>query len=229
MNKEVEEFLLSNQDIKYRDFQKKLGLGNQNIIGVRIPLVRKYAKSLLKNNKYIDYINNPSNNYFEETLLEGFLIAGSKLSLNDKFNYLDKYIYKIDNWATCDTFCSSFNLKDDELDKMFNYLLKYKKSKDEFVLRFCVVMMLDHYLIDEYIDRVLLFIKDIYNGKYYIDMAIGWLLSFVYIKYREKFDYFIKNSDLSLDIRKITYRKILDSKKVSSSDKEILKTNCLFI
>ena len=50
MNFNVEKELFNIQDKKYQEFQKKLCPGIENIIGIRVPVLRNYAKELL--NKY---------------------------------------------------------------------------------------------------------------------------------------------------------------------------------
>ena len=53
----VREELISLPDEKYRDFHKNLCPGVENILGVRLPILRKISKNLAKDN-YIDYLNN---------------------------------------------------------------------------------------------------------------------------------------------------------------------------
>ena len=65
--KEVKEYLLGKQDPRYHDFSLELNLARKTkSIGVRIPIIRDYAKVLSK--KYsIDYlINNIDEEYYEE-------------------------------------------------------------------------------------------------------------------------------------------------------------------
>ena len=47
-------------------------------------------------------------------------------------------------------------------------------------------MYLNYFLADEYIDEILQKIDKIKNKDYYVQMAIAWLVSFAYIKKREK-------------------------------------------
>ena len=52
MREELIHKLFDLQDLKYRDFHSKLCPGVHNMIGVRIPLLRKLAKDLNKTNFY---------------------------------------------------------------------------------------------------------------------------------------------------------------------------------
>ena len=51
MDKIVRERLFSMSEEKYRDFSKALIPGCDNILGVRVPLIRKYARELLRENE----------------------------------------------------------------------------------------------------------------------------------------------------------------------------------
>ena len=43
---QVRQFLKENQDPEYREFHSKLLPGTENIMGVRLPILRKFAKQL---------------------------------------------------------------------------------------------------------------------------------------------------------------------------------------
>ena len=110
MIEKVRKELFELQDLKYKSFHSNLLPGINNIIGVRVPDIRKLVREILKDD-YKYYLENTDNKYYEEVMIEGLIIATSKMSLNDKFLYLEKFIPKIDNWAVCDIVCSSFKLK----------------------------------------------------------------------------------------------------------------------
>ena len=42
----VREFLQENEDVKYRNFHSSLLPGVSNVMGVRLPVLRKYAKQI---------------------------------------------------------------------------------------------------------------------------------------------------------------------------------------
>lgn len=219
----VYQLLLEKQDLEYKKFHSSLCPGISNIIGVRVPKVRKIVKNLLKQD-YKEYLNNVKNVYYEETLIEGLLIAQGNIPLEDKLNYLDKFVPKIDNWAICDMVSSSFKLKKSEdLQRMWKYLLKYKDSNKEFELRFMIVMFLDYYLIDDYIKEVLEIIDSIISKDYYVKMAIAWLISVAFVKDKELILEYLKKNHLDNWIYQKSLQKIIESNRVSSEDKEMIR------
>lgn len=222
MIEEIRKELFLLQDLKYKNFHSSLCPGTNNIIGVRVPNIRKLVKDLLKKD-YKYYLNNIENKYYEDTMIEGLLIATSKMTLEEKFNYLERFIPKIDNWAVCDTVCSSFNFKEKDLETVWNFILKYKNSNKEFELRFMLIMMLNYYLIDSYIPKVLTIIDSIKTDFYYTNMAIAWLISVLFVKDREKTLYYLKNNHLPTFTYNKTLQKIIESNRVSKLDKEMIR------
>lgn len=222
MVEEVRKELFELQDLKYRNFHRSLCPGIDNIIGVQIPKIRKLTKEILKQD-YYDYLEKVENKYYEETMLEGLIIVTSKMSLEEKALYLDKFVPKIDNWAICDTVCSSFKLKQTDLQQVWNYIIKYKNTNDQFQLRFMIVMMLNHFLIEDYLDEVFKIIDSIKVDYYYTNMAIAWLISITFIKYKDYTLEYLKNNSLSEFTYQKTLQKIIESNRVSNEDKIIIR------
>ena len=78
MKEDIKKKLFELSDKKYQEFHKSLCLGTENIIGVRIPILRNYAKELFKENDWKDTIKQIDNEYYEEIMLQGMLIRFSK-------------------------------------------------------------------------------------------------------------------------------------------------------
>ena len=99
------------------------------------------------------------------------------------------------------------------------------KKEDEYYKRFGIVVLLDYYINDEYIDYVLNTCLNIKSEYYYVKMAISWCLSICLIKYFDKTVTFLKNNKHNLD--KWTYNKALqkgiESYRISKENKELLK------
>lgn len=219
---EVRKQLFLLQDLKYKDFHSGLCPVVDNIIGVRVPDIRKLVKDILKDD-YLCYLDNVENKYYEETMVEGLIIATSKMSLEEKFVYLEKFVPKIDNWAICDIVCSSFKFKDKDLDTVWDFILKYKNSNNEFELRFMIVMMMDYFLIEDYIDKVLNIIDGIKTEFYYVNMASAWLLSVLFVKNRKKTLTYLSNNNLTTFTYNKSLQKIIESNRVSKIDKEMIR------
>ena len=88
-------------------FSSALIPGCENMLGVRVPVIRKYAKELLKENADWQKILVEDDVYFEETMLRGFIIGMATLKEDDvEFakEKLAEFVAYIDNWSINDSF-----------------------------------------------------------------------------------------------------------------------------
>lgn len=215
-------YLYSIKDVKYRDFSKKITPGEFEMIGIRIPYLKTIAKKIYKNTDYKSFLKIDDNNTFELIMLKGLVIANIKDSNEFKY-YFNYFLPYINNWAICDIFlAASKTIKKNE-EYYFKESCRLIKLNDEFKNRVGFVLLLDYFVSDKYIDRIL----DITNGyksdKYYANMSLAWLLSVCYIKYPEKMKKYLQNCNLNRDVIKKSIQKIRDSYRVSREDKEQLK------
>lgn len=222
MIEEVYKILLENQDLKYQSFQVKLCPGVKNILGVRVPILRKIVQKLLKSD-YRFYLDRVTNRSYEETMIEGLLIAQAKMPLEEKFFYLDQFVPKINNWAICDVCVSSFHFQEKELESVWSYLKKYLTSKNEFEVRFLIVMWINYFLTDSYLELVFAMVDTISLDSYYVNMAIAWLISMAYIKDKIKTLTYLENSHLSEWTYQKALQKILESRQVPQVEKEKIR------
>lgn len=218
MKMNVREELFKNQDIQYKEFNAKLipNINRDKVIGVRIPALRKLGKSLTDNNFAWEY--------FEERMLHGFYIGYAKLPFEERLSLLDEFVPKIDNWAVCDCVCSTLKFINKNKDEFFENLKKYMKSGREYELRFAVVILMDYYIDDEYIDFTVDYFKNISSDYYYVNMAVAWALSVAFVKYRDKVMPVLESGCLTKEIQNMTISKIRDSFRVDKEDKAYLKT-----
>ena len=219
---ELIEYLFSYQDTKYRDFNQKIVNTTSPIIRIRSPIIKSIAKKI-DQNEITSFIALLHNKYYEETLLEGLVI--SRIKDNQLFNeYLDKFIYKINNWAIGDM-CSSSKKQIKKDNKYFELSKKYIKSNQEFITRVGYIIMMDHFMDDKHIDEILNILnKEKPSNYYYVNMAKAWLISVCYVKYRDKTLSFIKNNELDEFTHNKAIQKIIESYRVSTEDKTYLKT-----
>ena len=222
MKEKIKKDLYNLADEKYQKFHSSLCPGINNIIGIRVPVLRKYAKELIKEYSISEILKETDDELYEEIMLQAMVIGLSKESFEEKKEYIEEFIPKIDNWAICDVFCAGLKLKKTELRLVWKFIKNYLKSKKEYELRFSIVMMLDYFIIDEYIESVIEEIDKIKSDKYYVQMAIAWCLSICYIKYPKETMRYLKNNNLDDFTYNKAIQKIRESYRVSKEEKEIL-------
>lgn len=221
MKDEIRQTLIDMGENKYGDFQSVLVPGKNNIIGVRIPKLREYAKRLAK--EHSESALEGEDIYYEEVMLRGLIIGYLKTDTNKRLRLIEAFVPLIDNWAVCDTFCSTLRFTDKNREVMWNFLQPYIRSEKEFYARFGAVMLLDYYISEEYIDRTLTELSKINTAEYYSSMAVAWAVAECYIKFPDRTEPYIVQKIFDKDTHNRAIQKICDSFRVDSAKKIELK------
>lgn len=220
---EIRERLFSLADSEYQKFHSGLCPGTENIIGVRVPVLRNLAKEIAHSGDFLDFLSCKTL-YYEETMLQGMLIGFLK-DFDDAIEYIRAFVPKIDNWAVCDVFCAGLKITKKHYDEMLSFIMPYLESENEFELRFAVVILLDFYITDKYINKIIALLDGVRHDGYYVKMAVAWALSVCYVKFPDITMDYLKNAD-SLD--DFTYNKALskitESLRVSKEDKAVIRS-----
>lgn len=215
----VREELFKNQDLNYKAFHSKLipTVSADKIIGVRIPVLRKIAKQAVKEKAVV------LDEYYEEIMIKGFIIGYKKGDIKTHLQELTEFVTLIDNWAVCDCTCSTFKFAEKSRKEVWDFIKPYL-SGGEYEIRFAVVMIMDYFFTDEYIDKSLKILSEIKSEYYYVNMAVAWALSTAYVKYENKTLQFIESRKLPIWVHNKTIQKICESYKVDKEKKKYLKT-----
>ena len=223
INDEIRKELFNLIDEKYKAFHSKLCPNIDNILGVRLPLLRKISKNLSKNN-WTEYLENPSSEYYEEIMIEGLTIGYIKTDNESRFNYIKNFIPKINNWAVCDSFCNNLKFTKKNMKEVWDFIVPYSSSDKEFDIRFAVVMMLNFYMTNDYIDEVLHILNNINHDGYYVKMAVAWAISYAYIYQPNKTLDFLKNNNLDKFTYNKSLQKIIESNRIRKEDKDLMRS-----
>lgn len=223
MQEKILDEMFLNADEKYKKFHAALCPNTDNIIGVRTPILKSMAKEISKGN-YKLYLETAHNNYYEEIMLQGFVIGSIKADFDEVIEYVKGFIPKIYNWAVCDGFCASLKITKKHMSKMWDFILPYLDTDDEFQIRFAVVMMLDYFVNEEYIHKVINLLDNIKNDSYYVQMAIAWAVSLCFIRFPKITMEYLKSNSLDDFTYNKSLQKILDSFRVDDENKDIIRT-----
>ncbi len=223
MRNKVKQKLFNLADKKYKEFHSNLCPGTDNIIGVRVPVLRDYAKRLAKENDISELLQNIDNEYYEEIMLQGMLIGLEKVDFETLQKHIEKFIPKIDNWAVCDVFCGGIKQTRKNKKEMWEFIQKYLKSNKEFEIRFGVVMILSYYIDEEYLKKDFEIFDFIKSNKYYVQMAVAWAISVCLVKFYDRTIKYLETANLD----KFTYNKALqkgiESYRITDKQKEELR------
>ncbi len=193
----------------------------QTTFGISVPELRKLARGIARTD-YKYFVENNPNDTFELQLLHAFVIGYAKDDIRTLLRYFKAFVPFADSWGLTDSLCQNFKIARKHPQEVWNFIMRYKNSKKEFESRIVAVMLLSHYLTDEYIDRVLDVLNNLNTDDYYSQMGVAWALATVVGKYPQKGMDFLRSKTCQLDAstRQKTVQKIQESFRVSTHIKE---------
>ena len=232
IEKQVQEDLFNLRDEGYKQFHSKLmpNIKDSRIIGVRTPVLKKYAKDFSKNEKAFEYIDILPHRYYEENNLHGLLLNSLDKDLDVYMDKLEKFLPYIDNWATCDMMSPKIFKKNPE--KVYRYILKWLKSEHAYTVRFAIVSLMGFYLDDNYSPDMLKLVADAADNcnwedeydNYYVKMGAAWYFSFALIKQYDTAVKYFENPVMDKWTHNKSIQKTIESYRVSDDKKQYLRT-----
>ncbi|MBR3803485.1 MAG: DNA alkylation repair protein [Clostridia bacterium] len=220
---DIQKKLFEMQDLSYRDFHSRLmpETDKEKVIGVRTPELRKYAKQLYGTPEADKFLSQLPHKYYEEDNLHAFLIE----QINDYGEIiakLDEFLPYIDNWATCDMMKPKIFKK--HLPKLKEKCFEWLDSPHTYAVRFGIVMLMTHFLDDEFDISIPEKISQIRSEEYYIKMAVAWYFATALAKRYDETIPFIKNNKLDLWTHNKAIQKAKESYRIRQEHKDFLNT-----
>ena len=219
----VRDELFKLQDLGYRDFHAKLmpTVDKDKIIGIRTPLLRKFAREFNKTPEAKQYLDLLPHKYYEENNLHGFLIEQIK-DYDETVARLDKFLPFVDNWATCDLIKPKAFKK-----RSFPLLAKaeeWMRASDTYTVRFGIGVLMNYYLDDDFNPSLPQTVADIRSEEYYINMMIAWYFATALAKQYKTVLPYIEEKRLDVWTHNKTIQKAVESYRITDEQKAYLKT-----
>jgi 3-methyladenine DNA glycosylase AlkD len=209
--------LKANAEDDYKVFHKKLLKNDKiNVLGVRMPTLRRIAKSY---ENCVDSILYLPDDYYEVTFVK--LCAASSLCYEKFIQVVDECVKRIDNWATCDSFkapCIKRNR-----DDFISYIEKYLSTDGEFYQRYALTTLLNYYVDREYLEYIFSAIERADTRYYYVHMSAAWLLAEVLVKYYDDGVKFLQGNSLDVKTHNKAIQKARESFRLNEEQKTYLK------
>ena len=117
-------------------------------------MLRSLAKQLAKED-WRTYLKEARDDTYEEIMLQGLVIGYVKAEMEELWNMPQHLFRKSTDWSVNDGFCSTFKIVRKHRAEVWDFLMQYRASESEFEQRVVAVMLMDHFLVPEYIGRVL--------------------------------------------------------------------------
>ena len=220
-------------DPEYREFHSRLLPGITGIMGVRTPQLRGLSKQLIKDGwqEYIKQVSlawkqtgqGEKGVYYDEMILWGLCICGGFKDWDRALPYIEEFVPAINNWAVCDIFCSSLKVAGKYRQESWEFIRPYLRSDKEYEIRFAVVMMLSHFVDEDYVEAGLELMDHIHHQGYYVKMAVAWAISIYFIKFPEPVMPYLEHNHLDDWTFNKALQKITESCRVDGETKAVIR------
>ena len=222
LNEEIRADLEAHAEESYRRFASSLLPGEHSMLGVRLPYLRKMAKSIARQD-WRAYLASASDASFEEIMLQGLVIGCAGCPLEERLSLTAAFVPKIRNWSVCDSFVAGLKVSAGDLSRVWEFLQPYLNSGKEFEQRFAIVVMLDYFIREDWLKSVLQTLDTVSLTGYYAKMAAAWTVAECFAHYPDETFSFLQNNHLDDDTYRKALRKITESRKVAPDTKQIIR------
>lgn len=217
------EKLFEFKDEEYGDFQAKLtpGIPRELFIGVRVPEVRKLAKTLIKEPEAGDFLNSLPHKYYDENMLHGLLVSEIK-DFDECVKEVDKFLPYVDNWAVCDIMSPKVFKKNKTA--LLKKIKEWSASKETYTCRFGMEMLMSYFLDEDFKAEYLNIPASVHSDEYYVNMMIAWFFATALAKQWDETVKYIEDNRLDTWVHNKTIQKARESRRVTDEQKDFLKT-----
>ena len=219
----LEEQLFEMQDLKYRDFNSKLlpGIDKETIIGIRTPILRKFAKEFAKTPEAEEFLMILPHRYYEENNMHMMIVTGIK-DYETCLAEVKKFLPYVDNWATCDLPTPKCFAKHRE--ELLPEIKSWIASGETYTIRYGIGMLMSFYLGDDFKPEYLKLVTGVRSEEYYVNMMIAWYLATALAKQWEATIPYLEERCLPEWVRRKTIQKSVESYRITPEQKVYLKS-----
>ena len=219
---ELQRSLFELQDLKYRDFQSKLlpKTEKEKIIGVRTPILRKFAKEFAQTKEAQKFLQELPHQYYEENNLHLMLVTQIR-DYKKCLKEVTQFLPYIDNWANCDL----------PLPKCFEKhkaelivdVKNWIASNDTYTIRYGIGVLLRLYLAEDFKDEYPKLVSAVISDEYYVNMMIAWYFATALAKQWEAVIGYLKDRKLTEWVHRKTIQKAIESNRITEEQKAELR------
>ncbi len=219
---DIQEKLFSLKDDKYKKFQAMLipNVPIETIIGVRIPVLRKFAKSIISASASNSFIDDLPHKFYDENNLHAFIIEETK-DFYKCVEQVNAFLPYVDNWATCDSLSPKIFKKNK--NALFEEILLWLSSEHTYTVRFAIKNLITHFSREDFKLEHIYLVKNLKSNDYYVNMAVAWYLATeLSVNFEQTLPIF-KQLDIEPFVYNKAIQKAVESLRTSDEQKNILR------
>ena len=190
------------------------------VIGIRTPVLRRFAREFAKTEEAAVFMKHLPHTYYEENNLHAFLIETIG-NFDRTAEALHAFLPYVDNWATCDMM--SPKIFNSHKERLLSLIETWLASEHVYAVRFGLVMLMKHYLDENFQPQYLEKANAVISDSYYVEMAKAWFFAEALIKQYDQTIPYLKENKLSPWVHNKTISKACDSFRISAGQKEFLR------
>ncbi len=222
IEKMVQARLFELQDMQYRDFHCRLmpTVDPDTIIGVRVPELRKFARTFAAEPEAAGFMQLLPHRYYEENNLHGILISSMK-DYGQATAALNAFLPYVDNWATCDLMRPKVFKK--HLPELLEQIECWMASDKTYTIRFGIEMLMTFYLDDMFRPEYPEWVAEVHSGEYYVKMMIAWYFATALAKQYDAVLPYILEQRLDPWTHNKAIQKAIESRRITDEQKNRLR------
>ena len=215
--------LFTLQDIGYRDFHSRLipNIDKAQIIGIRMPILRKFAKNFSKTEEAKRFLHELPHQYYEENNLHMMIITSVR-DYETCLAEIERFLPYIDNWATCDfpePKCFTKHKKD-----LLPHIRQWIASGKTYTVRYGIGLLMRMYLDEDFTPEYPAMAAEVVSEEYYVNMMIAWYFATALAKQWDSVISYLEERRLSPWVHKKTIQKAIESYRITQEQKNYLRT-----
>ena len=219
---EIQKHLFELQDMAYRDFHSRLmpDIDKETVIGIRVTVLRKYAKSIAGTELSEKFIKELPHCYYEENNLHMMLITGIK-DYDRCISEIERFLPYIDNWATCDF--PAPKCFENHKEDLLPVIKRWIASSETYTIRYGIGMLMRLYLDADFDPEYVRIVAEVKSDEYYVNMMIAWYMATALVKQWDVVIPYIEEHHMSDWVHRKTIQKAVESYRITDEQKKYLK------
>ena len=219
---EIQKHLFELQDMAYRDFHSRLmpDIDKETVIGIRVPVLRKYAKSIAGTELAEKFIKELPHRYYEENNLHMMLITRIK-DYEKCLSEIERFLPYIDNWATCDF--PAPKCFENHKEDLLPVIKRWIASSETYTIRYGIGMLMRLYLDEDFDPEYVRIVAEVKSDEYYVNMMIAWYMATALAKQWDAVIPYIEEHRMSDWVHRKTIQKAVESYRITDEQKKYLK------
>ena len=219
----IQDTLFSLQDPAYQRFHSRLipTVNPDAVIGVRVPALRKLARSMDRAPETVEFLQTLPHTYYEENCLHGFLIERIQ-DYDSCVAELNRFLPYVDNWTTCDLMSPKALKKN--ADALLEQASVWLHADHPYTIRFGILCLMRHFLDERFHPDILRMVSVIRRDEYYVNMAIAWFFAEALVKQYDCALEYLQKNKLPVGVHNKAIQKARESFRITLEQKAYLNT-----